>query len=121
MALSKKEILDALKIRMDAPFLLENDEARAKAKATLLHKPTLGEILDTIDIFTSPSNKEAQTIKHEHDVISYILTHDIKITESQWKEAEKKVDEANKRAVENIRKQYEANGIVFKDTKKDKK
>lgn len=117
MALSKQDILDALKIRMDAPFLIKDEEARKKAKATLLHKPTLSEILDTIDIFTSPSNKEIQDVKKDHDVLSYILTHDVKITEKQWDKAEKAVEKANKLAVEKIKKEYEANGIVFKDTK----
>lgn len=117
MALSKQDILDALKIRMDAPFLIKDEEARNKAKATLLHKPTLSEILDTIDIFTSPSNKEIQDVKKDHDVLSYILTHDVKITEKQWDKAEKAVEKANKLAVEKIKKEYEANGIVFKDTK----
>ncbi len=117
MAISKQDISDALKIRMDAPFLIKDEESRKKAKATLLHKPTLSEILDTIDIFTSPSNKEIQDVKKDHDVLSYILTHDVKITEKQWDKAEKAVEKANKLAVEKIKKEYEANGIVFKDTK----
>lgn len=79
-------------------------EEDRQLETLLAKRVTLAEAFDAIDVLTYPYNKNTNELTQQLEVIG-VLINKLGITEKDWKEAEKKVEDSRKKSQEKIIKE----------------